>query len=366
MRGEGAVVWDDTGREYIDATGGALVLQRRTRPRRARGGGRPPDARARVVPHVRRRSRTRGPRSSRARIAALAPVDDAKVFLTRRRRLRRDRHGRQARARVTGTSRARRAKQTIVSRSLAYHGVNAYGTSLGGIPANAAAFGRLVADVEQVAWDDADALAAAIERLGAERVAAFICEPVVGAGGVLPPPTGYLERVEEICRANGVLLIADEVVTGFGRTGASVRHAAVGREGGSVVPLAKGISSGYVPLGATAISSKVAASVEQRRRGARRGHPPRLHLQWPSGGPAAAALATLEVLEREDVVGNAARQGAPPPARAALRPRSGAARVSSATCAASAFLVQSSCSADVLADRPELTAELRRRLCSEA
>ena len=127
------------------------------------------------------------------RIADLAPVDDAKVFFTPGGGSDAiDTAGKLARAywHVQG----RPEKQTIVSRSLAYHGVNAYGTSLGGIPANAAAFGRLVADVEQVAWDDADALAdddrAARRRT---RVAAFVCEPVVGAGGVLPPPPGYLD-----------------------------------------------------------------------------------------------------------------------------------------------------------------------------
>ena len=79
-------------------------------------------------------------------------------------------------------------KQVIISRSHAYHGMNAYGTSLGGIPLLTEAFAPLVGLVEQVPWDDPAALEKTIEMLGDDRVAAFFCEPVIGAGGVYPPP----------------------------------------------------------------------------------------------------------------------------------------------------------------------------------
>src|SRR5439155_14615583 len=76
-------------------------------------------------------------------------------------------------------------KRAVLSRSLAYHGMNAYGTSLGGIPLLVSSYEPLVGEVEKVHWNDAGALAEAIDRIGPERVAAFFCEPVMGAGGVL-------------------------------------------------------------------------------------------------------------------------------------------------------------------------------------
>ena len=142
---------------------------------------------------------------------------------------------------------------------------------------------------------------------GPDTVAAFIAEPVQGSGGVIVPPANYWPLVRQVCDRHGVLLIADEVVTGFGRTGHLFGTRLWGVKA-DLWCLAKGISSGYVPLGATAISSEVAAVFEQgdAALGAV------THGYTYSGHPvaAAAALATLEVLEREDVVGNAARQGA--------------------------------------------------------
>ena len=93
------------------------------------------------------------------------------------------------------------------------------GTSLAGIPANAAGHGSLIEDVIEVPWDEPDSLRAAIDDVGQERVAAFFCEPVIGAGGVYPPPDGYLEAVRQVCRDTDVLFVADEVITGFGRCG---------------------------------------------------------------------------------------------------------------------------------------------------
>jgi putrescine aminotransferase len=255
VRGEGAVVWDDAGRDYVDATGGLWFCNV--------GHGRVElaEAAARQMREL-ASYHTFGPFTNppaeqlATRVATLSPVAGATVFLTSGGGSDSiDTAGKLARAywNVLG----RPDKQTIVSRSLAYHGVNAYGTSLGGIPANAAAFGRLVLDVEQVAWDDAEALADAIDRLGAGNVAAFVCEPVVGAGGVLPPPAGYLERIQEICRANDVLLVADEVITGFGRLGEWFGTERFDLQP-DLVTVAKGLTSGYVPLGAVIAAGHVA------------------------------------------------------------------------------------------------------------
>jgi adenosylmethionine-8-amino-7-oxononanoate aminotransferase len=141
---------------------------------------------------------------------------------------------------------------------------------------------------------------------GPDTVAAFIAEPVQGAGGVIVPPPNYWPLVRKICDKHGVLLIADEVVTGFGRTGQLFGTRLWGVQA-DLWCLAKGISSGYVPLGATAVSGKVARvfSEADAALGAI------AHGHTYSGHPvaAAAALAALDILEREDVVGNVARLG---------------------------------------------------------
>src|SRR5262249_35842838 len=103
----------------------------------------------------------------------------------------------------------------IISRTNGYHGTMAFGTSIGGMEAVRAGYGPLVPSTSQVGWDSPTALADEIERVGPDRVAAFFMEPVIGAGGVYPPPSGYVERVGEICRDAGVLLVCDSVICGF-------------------------------------------------------------------------------------------------------------------------------------------------------
>ncbi len=142
---------------------------------------------------------------------------------------------------------------------------------------------------------------------GPDTVAAFIAEPVQGAGGVIVPPPNYWPLVREICDRHGVLLIADEVVTGFGRTGAMFGTRLWGVQA-DLWCLAKGISSGYVPLGATAISAKVARVFDSADAGLGAVSHGYTYSAHPVA--AAAALATLDILEREDVAGTAGREGA--------------------------------------------------------
>lgn len=146
-----------------------------------------------------------------------------------------------------------------------------------------------------------------IEFQGPETVAAFIAEPVQGAGGVIVPPENYWPLVRAVCDKYGVLLIADEVVTGFGRTGNLF-----GARGWGVKPdimcFAKGISSGYIPLSATAINSRITKAFEENGdfSGAV------MHGYTYAGHPlgCAAAIASLKIVVDEDLPGNAARQGA--------------------------------------------------------
>ena len=145
---------------------------------------------------------------------------------------------------------------------------------------------------------------------GPDTVAAFIAEPVQGAGGVIVPPANYWPLVRQVCDKHGVLLIADEVVTGFGRTGQLFGTRLWGDNGiqADMWCLAKGISSGYVPLGATAIGHKVAEVFDADTTGSAAVSHGYTYSAHPVA--AAAALATLDELQRLDVVGNAARVGA--------------------------------------------------------
>jgi putrescine---pyruvate transaminase len=190
-----------------------------------------------------------------ARIAALAPLEDGKVFLTSGGSDAVDTAAKLARRYWNAVGRP--DKRIVVGRRHAYHGMHAFGTSLSGIPANIEGLGELVTDVAHVDALDPEALAEAIERLGAERVAAFIGEPVLGAGGVIPPPAGYWQRVAEICAANDVLLVADEVITGYGRLGHWFGCERYGFTPDMIV-FAKGVTSGYMPLGGVVVGARVA------------------------------------------------------------------------------------------------------------
>lgn len=142
---------------------------------------------------------------------------------------------------------------------------------------------------------------------GPDTVAAFIAEPVQGAGGVIVPPANYWPLVRKVCDKYGVLLIADEVVTGFGRTGHLFGTRLWGVNA-DMWCLAKGISSGYVPLGATAISARVAQVFDEDTTGqAAVGHG---YTYSAHPVAAAAALATLEQIEALDVPGHAGQVGA--------------------------------------------------------
>ena len=178
--------------------------------------------------------------------------------------------------------------------------------------------GELIEDVIEVPWDDADALARRDRAAGADRVAAFFCEPVIGAGGVFPPPDGYLKAAREVCRETGVLFVADEVITGFGRCGDWFASTRFGLEP-DIITCAKGITSGYLPMGAVVAAPWVAEPFWAPGAGMWR------HGYTYSGHAtvAAAALANLDIMEREDLCGRAldARDSSLRRARAAGRPR---------------------------------------------
>jgi putrescine---pyruvate transaminase len=294
VRGEGCEVLDRDGRRYLDATAGLWYCNV--------GYGRQDIAEA-VERQMRRLPAysTFGPYANEPalklceRVSELTSVSDGRVFLTC--------NG--SDAVDTAAKMVRRywnevgipEKQIIVGRDLAYHGMDAYGTSLAGISANVEGYGPLVPGVARVAYDSVGALADELERLGSENVAAFIGEPVIGAGGVYPPPDGYWPEVVELCRKNDVLLIADEVVTGFGRLGrwfGGERY----RFEPDLLVFAKGVTSGYMPLGGVVVGPRVQEPFWSGDGVALK------HGYTYSGHAAAcaAALANLDVIESEGLV----------------------------------------------------------------
>ena len=300
VRGRGCTVWDDAGNAYLDALGSlwyANVGHGRTELAEAAA------AQLRELAAYQTYELYTSPPAEELarRVASLAPIDDAKVFFTSGGGESIDSAAKLALAYWAAVGQP--GKRVLVSRQFAYHGSNAYGTALGGIQSNVEPYGRLVPDVEQVPWDDADALAAAIDRRGADTVAAFFCEPVLGAGGVLHPPPGYLERVQQICRERDVLFVLDEVITGFGRLG---EWFAAGRFGlqPDLMTCAKGITSGYVPLGAVVASARIAEPFwrEGTTTIFRHGYTYSGHTT-----ACAVALANLDLIEREGLVGQVRR-----------------------------------------------------------
>ncbi|MEA2580333.1 MAG: putrescine---pyruvate transaminase [Actinomycetota bacterium] len=296
-RGEGAHVWDEAGNRYLDATAGLWFANV--------GFGREEIATAvasqlMALPAY----STFGDISNRPaidlaeRVSALAPVPDSRVFLT----------SGGSDSIDTATKMARRYWQLVgqpertvlIRREHAYHGMHTAGTSLAGIPANAAGHGDLIEGVMQVPWDDAAALRSAIESVGANRIAAFFCEPVMGAGGVFAAPPDYLTEARAVCRETGVLFVADEVITGFGRTGAWFASSRWNLEP-DILTCAKGITSGYLPMGAVLAAPWVAEPFWAPGAGLWR------HGYTYSGhaAVAAAALANIEIMEREDLCGRA-------------------------------------------------------------
>jgi len=231
------------------------------------------------------------------RLAALAPIPNAVVFLG----------SGGSDAVDTAAKLARRywdvmgkpEKRVIVSREFGYHGMHGWGTSLVGIaPMKAGYGGNFIDEVVNVGSMDVESLGALFAKRSGE-IAAFIGEPVIGAGGVYPPEDHYWPEVSRLCREHGILLIADEVITGFGRTGhmwATTRYDIEP----DMITFAKGVSSGYVPLGGVLVGERVRAPFwDDDVPGAvfRHGYTYSGH-----AGAAAAAMANLDIIEREGLV----------------------------------------------------------------
>ena len=203
-------------------------------------------------------------------------------------------------------------KRIIIGRTYGYHGSTIMSASMGGMAymhgqaANEPDFEHIRPpygflyqgnqDEAEFAANAASWLEDKIAEIGADKVAAFVAEPVQGAGGVIVPPEGYFNHIQEICRRHDILFIADEVITGFGRTGQWFASQTMDLSP-DMMTLAKGLTSGYLPMSAVMVGDRVAKKLiadggEFYHGFTYSGHPV----------AAAVALANLELIEREDMI----------------------------------------------------------------
>ncbi|WP_067970968.1 aminotransferase family protein [Nocardiopsis trehalosi] len=292
-KAEGAWLWDDNGDRYLDGTASLWYCNV--------GHGR-----TEIADAVHRQITTldaftvygdfaNGPALELSeRLAAHAPVADPRVILTCGGGESIETAAKLARAYWAALGSPR--KTHLISRTGGYHGLHGIGTSIAGMDKFRAGFGPLVTANSVVPHDSAEALEREILRLGADNVAAFFAEPVIGSGGVHAPGPDYFPRVAEICRRHGVLFVVDSVICAFARMG---NWFGIERFGvcPDMIVFAKGVTSGYLPLGGVITSGEVADPFWNRPGN------PFHHGTTYAGHPTccAAALANLDILEREDL-----------------------------------------------------------------
>jgi taurine--2-oxoglutarate transaminase len=239
------------------------------------------------------------------RLAQLTPGDIDVFFFTN--------GGAEANENAIKIARAYTGRHKILARYRSYHGGTAGAMALTGDPRRWSTEPGMPGVVHVLdpyhgverGWDSAEESLAMLEEVvqleGAQTIAAFFLETVSGTNGVLIPPPGYLEGVRELCTRHGILMVCDEVMAGFGRTGEwfAVNHWNIVPD---IMTMAKGLTSAYVPLGAVGVRRPIAEHFRERVfQGG---------LTYNSHPLAcAAALATLQVYEDDDLIGNARRQG---------------------------------------------------------
>ncbi|MDH4169247.1 MAG: aminotransferase class III-fold pyridoxal phosphate-dependent enzyme [Acidimicrobiia bacterium] len=292
VRADGVRVWDRDGKEYIDAMASLWYCQV--------GYGREQIIAA-VADQMRRLTvyNTFDPWTSAVAeelaqaVVGRSPLADGRAFLCCSGSESVDTALKLARAvsQLKGENR-----QMILRRTRGYHGVNFGGTTAQGIEANREGWGDLVPHFVEIDPDNIESAATVFAEHG-DQIAGVICEPLQGAGGVYPPTEGYLRRLRELCDRHGALLIFDEVISGFGRTGnwfASHTYDVTP----DLITFAKGVTSGYQPLGGVICSRAVCDVLEADPAFILR------HGYTYSGHPAACAagLANIAIIEEENLV----------------------------------------------------------------
>lgn len=300
-RGQGSVLWNVDGRRYLDGLSGLWNVNVGHGRRELAEAGAAQLATLAFANNYVGFSNEPAIRLA-ARLADLTPGDLNYVFFTT--------GGGESNetafklARFYWSLRGRPEKVKIISRLGGYHGVGMGAMAATGLPAYWTHFGPLPPGFSQAPAMSAQALEAQILAEGPDTVAAFIAEPVQGVAGVYPPPPTYFPEVRAICDRHEVLLIADEVITGFGRTG---RY--WGLEHWNVIPdiiaFAKGVTSGYLPLGGIIFRDTIRAALHNAA------HDRFMHAYTYSGHPACCAvgLRNLAIIEQEGLVARAALSG---------------------------------------------------------
>lgn len=319
--GQGCIIEDSTGRQYLDAFAGLWCVNV--------GYGRPELVAAAAeqmaqMPYYNLFFKTITPPVAELAeaVTAVAPKHINRAFFTNSGSEANDTAFRMARH--YWALKGQPERNIIIARHNAYHGSTIAGASLGGMGAMHRQGGLPIADIahipqpywfgeggamspEEFGLQAAQALEARILELGPERVAAFIAEPIQGAGGVIIPPSTYWPEIQRIVREYGILLLVDEVICGFGRTGAWFGSDTYDLSP-DLMSIAKGLSSGYAPIGGVLMSDAVAEVLSQGDFN---------HGFTYSGHPvsAAVALANLKILHDENWVQRIEQEQGPALAR---------------------------------------------------
>jgi len=309
VRAEGVFLWNDRGDKIIDASSGLFCV--------SAGHGRKEIAEAVgkqlreldfCAPFLRAHPRQF---ELATRVAELTPGDLNRIFFTN--------SGSEAVESAMKIALAHhqargQSRSVFVSRERAYHGVNFGGVALSGIVNNRRKYGPGLPGIAHMRHTHlkenyfqqgegthgaelADDLLRIVNLHGAENIAACFIEPIAGSTGCLVPPKGYLSRVREICDAHGILLVFDEVITGFGRTGQTFAAQSFGVTP-DLMTMAKGLTNGAQPMGAVAVSERIHDTI---MAAAPEGAIELFHGYTYSGhpGPCAAGIATLDIYKSE-------------------------------------------------------------------
>ena len=320
-RGEGIYVYDDQGKGYIEAMSGLWSAALGFSNQRLIAAA---EQQLRTLPfyHLFSHKSHRPSIELAEKLIEMAPVPMSKVFFTN--------SGSEANDTVVkmvwylNNALGKPAKKKFISRANGYHGITVASASLTGLPGNQRGFDLPLPGFLHVGCPHhyrhaqpgeseeqfADRLAAELEQKilaeGPETIAAFIGEPLMGAGGVIVPPRTYWEKIQRVCRRHDILVIADEVICGFGRTGQMFGSQTFGIQP-DIMVLSKQLSSSYQPIAAILINDRVFQGIaDQSQSLGTLGHG-----FTGSGHPVATAVAleNLKIIEEEQLVEHAAQMG---------------------------------------------------------